>query len=131
MTVRRLFHDIRFPSQHFGRTPLVEAHALISFFMELHVERKEKEANGRSGPPYPLNRLRTIQTYTDIEIRRRKVRKMGRSQIHMMRRMQYLQAFQPHWKRVRIPLDSPDNKEGPQDPLLLSDETEELKPRPS
>lgn len=44
MTVRKLFYDIRFPSQHFGRVPLVEAHALISFFMELHVQRKEKEA---------------------------------------------------------------------------------------
>ena len=44
MTVRKMFYDIRFPSQHFGRTPLVEAHALISFFMELHVKRKEKEA---------------------------------------------------------------------------------------
>ena len=49
MTVRRLFYDIRFPSQHFGRTPLVEAHALISFFMELHVKRKEKEATADPG----------------------------------------------------------------------------------
>lgn len=44
MTVRKLFYDRRFPSQYFGRTPLVEAHALISFFMELYVQRKEKEA---------------------------------------------------------------------------------------
>ena len=43
MTVRKLFYDRRFPSQYFGRTPLVEAHALISFFMELYVQRKEKE----------------------------------------------------------------------------------------
>lgn len=43
MTVRKLFYDRRFPSQYFGRTPLVEAHALISFFMELDVQRKEKE----------------------------------------------------------------------------------------
>ena len=49
MTVRRLFYDIRFPSQHFGRTPLVEAHALINFFMELHVKRKEKEATADLG----------------------------------------------------------------------------------
>ena len=49
MTVRRLFYDIRFPSQHFGRTPLVEAHALISFFMELHVQRTEKEATADQG----------------------------------------------------------------------------------
>ena len=43
MTVRKLFYDRRFPSQYFGRKPLVEAHALISFFMELYVQRKEKE----------------------------------------------------------------------------------------
>ena len=44
MTVRKLFYDRRFPSQYFGRVPLVEVHALISFFMELYVQRKEKEA---------------------------------------------------------------------------------------
>ena len=44
MTVRKLFYDRRFPSQYFGRKPLAEAHALISFFMELYVQRKEKEA---------------------------------------------------------------------------------------
>ena len=44
MTVRKLFYDRRFPSQYFGRTTVVEAHALISFFMELDVQRKEKEA---------------------------------------------------------------------------------------
>ena len=44
ITVRKLFYDRRFPSQYFGRAPLVEAHALISFFMELYVQRKEKEA---------------------------------------------------------------------------------------
>ena len=44
LTVRKLFYDRRFPSQYFGRKPLVEAHALISFFMELYVQRKEKEA---------------------------------------------------------------------------------------
>ncbi len=44
MTVRKLFYDRRFPSQYFAWTPLVEAHALISFFMELDVQRKEKEA---------------------------------------------------------------------------------------
>ena len=44
MTVRKLFYDRRFPSQHFGRAPIVEAHSLISFFMKLHVQRKEKEA---------------------------------------------------------------------------------------
>ena len=49
MTVRKLFYDVRFPSQHFGRAPLVEAHALISFFMELHVKRKEKEATADPG----------------------------------------------------------------------------------
>ena len=43
MTVRKLFYDRRFPSQYFGRKPLAEAHALISFFMELYVQRKEKE----------------------------------------------------------------------------------------
>ena len=43
MTVRKLFYDRRFPSQYFGRTPLVEAHALISFFMELYVKKKKKE----------------------------------------------------------------------------------------
>lgn len=43
MIVRKLFYDRRFPSQYFGRTALVEAHALISFFMELYVQRKEKE----------------------------------------------------------------------------------------
>ena len=43
MTVRKLFYDRRFPSQYFGRKPLVEAHAFISFFMELYVQRKEKE----------------------------------------------------------------------------------------
>lgn len=44
MTVRKLFYDRRFPSQHFGREPVVEVHALIGFFMELCVEMKEKQA---------------------------------------------------------------------------------------
>ena len=44
LTVRKLFYDRRFPSQYYGRVTLVEAHALISFFMELYVQRKEKEA---------------------------------------------------------------------------------------
>lgn len=44
MIVRKLFYDIRFPSQYFGRIPLVEAHALISFFMELYAQRKKVEA---------------------------------------------------------------------------------------
>lgn len=44
--VRKLFYDRRFPSQYFGREPLVEAHALISFFMEIYVQRTENEATG-------------------------------------------------------------------------------------
>lgn len=43
LTVRKLFYDRRFPSQYFGREPVVEVHALISFFMELYAQRKEKQ----------------------------------------------------------------------------------------
>lgn len=42
-TVRKLFYDRRFPSQFFGRVPVVEAHALISFFMALYAKRKERQ----------------------------------------------------------------------------------------
>ena len=42
MTVRKLFYDIRFPSQYFGREPVVEVHALINYFMDLFVERKSE-----------------------------------------------------------------------------------------
>lgn len=42
MTVRKLFYDIRFPSQYFGREPVVEVHALINCFMDLFVERKSE-----------------------------------------------------------------------------------------
>ncbi|MBE6018349.1 MAG: hypothetical protein E7233_12230 [Lachnospiraceae bacterium] len=42
-TVRKMFYDRRFPSQYFGREPVVEAHALIRFFMKLEEQRRDKQ----------------------------------------------------------------------------------------
>lgn len=40
-TVKKLFNDPKFPSANFGRTKVVEAHALIDFFSKKHVKERE------------------------------------------------------------------------------------------
>ena len=40
-TVQKLFNDPKFPAANYGRTKLVEAHALINFFAERHDKERE------------------------------------------------------------------------------------------
>ena len=42
MTVQKLFNDPSFPSSDFGKTKVVEAHALIDYFSKKHVKVKER-----------------------------------------------------------------------------------------
>ena len=41
-TVQRLFNDPKFPSANFGRTKVVEAHALIEYFSRKHTKETER-----------------------------------------------------------------------------------------
>lgn len=41
-TVQKLFNDPKFPSADFGRTKVVEAHALIDYFSKKHSKRSER-----------------------------------------------------------------------------------------
>ncbi len=41
-TVRKLFNDPKFPSADYGKTKVVECHALISYFLEKHSRQNEK-----------------------------------------------------------------------------------------
>ena len=41
-TVLKLFNDPEFPSVDFGKTKVVEAHALINFFSMKHEKEKER-----------------------------------------------------------------------------------------
>lgn len=40
-TVQKLFNDPKFPSANFGRSKVVEAHALIEYFSRKHDKEKE------------------------------------------------------------------------------------------
>ncbi|MGN0395839.1 MAG: hypothetical protein ACI4EF_10770 [Coprococcus sp.] len=40
-TVQKLFNDPRFPATDFGRTKVVESHALINYFSERHNKAKD------------------------------------------------------------------------------------------
>lgn len=44
-TVQKLFNDPKFPSANYGRSKVVEAHALIDFFSKKH--DKDREAYWR------------------------------------------------------------------------------------
>ncbi len=44
-TVRKLFNDPYFPSVDFGKTKVVEAHALIKYFSKKHMRKNEKYWN--------------------------------------------------------------------------------------
>lgn len=41
-TVQKLFNDPKFPSADFGRTKVVEAHALIDYFSKKHSKASER-----------------------------------------------------------------------------------------
>ena len=41
-TVQKLFNDPKFPSADFGRTKVVEAHALIDYFSKKHSKTSER-----------------------------------------------------------------------------------------
>jgi hypothetical protein len=41
-TVQKLFNDPKFPSANYGKTKVIEAHALIQFFAERHEKEKER-----------------------------------------------------------------------------------------
>lgn len=41
-TVQKLFKDPNFPSADFGRSKVVEAHALIDYFSTKHVKKRER-----------------------------------------------------------------------------------------
>lgn len=41
-TVQKLFNDPKFPSADFGRTKVVEAHALIDYFSRKHSKMSER-----------------------------------------------------------------------------------------
>ncbi len=41
-TVHKLFKDPNFPSADFGKTKVVEAHALIDYFSTKHVKKRER-----------------------------------------------------------------------------------------
>lgn len=40
-TVQKLFNDPKFPSSDFGRTKVVEAHALINYFSNKHIKEND------------------------------------------------------------------------------------------
>ena len=40
-TVQKLFNDPKFPSSDFGRTKVVEAHALINYFSNKHIKKND------------------------------------------------------------------------------------------
>lgn len=42
MTVQKLFNDPSFPSADYGKTKIVEAHALIDFFSTKHTKARER-----------------------------------------------------------------------------------------
>ena len=41
-TVLKLFNDPQFPASDFGKTKVVEAHALINFFSKRHERNNER-----------------------------------------------------------------------------------------
>ncbi|MCQ2148455.1 MAG: helix-turn-helix domain-containing protein [Bacteroidales bacterium] len=41
-TVQKLFNDPNFPSADFGRSKVVESHALIDYFSKKHVKARER-----------------------------------------------------------------------------------------
>lgn len=41
-TVQKLFNDPNFPSADFGKSKVVEAHALIAYFSTKHVKTRER-----------------------------------------------------------------------------------------
>lgn len=41
-TVQKLFNDPKFPSANFGRTKVVEVHALIDYFSKKHEKESER-----------------------------------------------------------------------------------------
>ena len=40
-TIQKLFNDPSFPSSDYGKTKLVEAHALIDYFSKKHMRQRE------------------------------------------------------------------------------------------
>jgi len=40
-TVQKLFNDPKFPSSDFGKTKVVEAHALIEYFSKKHIKEND------------------------------------------------------------------------------------------
>ena len=40
-TVQKLFNDPKFPSSDFGKTKVVEAHALIEYFSKKHLKEND------------------------------------------------------------------------------------------
>lgn len=38
-TVKKLFNDPKFPSADYGRTPVIEVHALIDYFSKRHEKK--------------------------------------------------------------------------------------------
>ena len=41
-TVKKLFNDPKFPSADYGRTKVVEVHALIDYFSKRHERKQER-----------------------------------------------------------------------------------------
>ena len=66
-TVQKLFNDPKFPSSDFGKTKVVEAHALIDFFSKKHVKnddeywKKEEDQDGSEHLRRNNTRRRLIQ----------------------------------------------------------------------
>mgnify|MGYP000208466647 CR=1 FL=1 len=56
--VQKLFNDPKFPAADFGRTKVVEAHALIDFFSKRNMEDESRHWN-KKGMPNERNRKRT------------------------------------------------------------------------
>ena len=46
-TVQKMFNDPKFPSSDFGRTKVVEAHALIDYFSKRHTIYSDRYRNGK------------------------------------------------------------------------------------
>lgn len=46
-TVQKMFNDPKFPSSDFGRTKVVEAHALIDYFSKRHTKHNDRHWNGK------------------------------------------------------------------------------------
>lgn len=46
-TVQKLFNDPEFPAADFGKTKLIESHALISYFSSRHERDRERHWRGR------------------------------------------------------------------------------------